>query len=84
MPSSNAAGPKWNNLRIKKAITFLTGATIDGDVTFTDGVATGSAWDGAHLVLGDYHIWVDGTGDLRINEGAPESATDGAVIGSQS
>jgi hypothetical protein len=44
----------------------------------------GGAWNGGHLVLGAYHIWVDATGDLRIKNGAPTSDTDGAVIGSQS
>lgn len=45
--------------------------------------ATG-AWDDGHLVLGNYHLWVDGTGDLRIKSGAPTSATDGAIVGTQS
>lgn len=37
-------------------------------------------WDGAHLILGGYHIWVDGTGALRGKNGAPNAATDGAVF----
>jgi len=41
------------------------------------------AWNNGHLVLGSYHIWVDGTGDIRIKSGAPTSDTDGAVIGDQ-
>lgn len=46
-----------------------------------------SDWDYAHLVLGGYHIWVNdpdgGTGKLRIKWGAPTSATDGTVVGTQ-
>jgi len=44
----------------------------------------GSAWDGAHIVMGVYHLWVDATGDLRIKSSAPANDTDGAVVGSQS
>jgi hypothetical protein len=47
----------------------------------------GLEMDGLHnrgaLVLRGYHIWVDGTGDLRINSGAPSSDTDGTVVGTQ-
>lgn len=40
-------------------------------------------WNGAHNVLGSYHLWVDTTGRLRIKNGAPSSETDGTVVGSQ-
>lgn len=53
--------------------------TMYGNVTIDDGT-----YNGGHLVLGSYHLWVDGTGDLRIKSGAPSSATDGTVVGSQS
>ena len=36
-----------------------------------------SAWNSAHLVLGQYHYWTDGTGTLRSKFGAPSSDTDG-------
>lgn len=39
---------------------------------------------GAPLILGEYHLWVDTTGDLRIKNGAPTSDTDGTVVGTQS
>lgn len=42
-----------------------------------------STWDGAHLILGAYHLWVDGSGKIRIKSGAPSSDTDGTVIGTQ-
>ena len=43
----------------------------------------GSAWDGSHLLMGAYHLWVDATGALRIKNGAPTSDTDGTVVGTQ-
>jgi hypothetical protein len=43
----------------------------------------GSAWNGSHLVMGSYHLWVDATGDLRIVSGAPARDTDGTVVGAQ-
>jgi hypothetical protein len=46
--------------------------------------ASSSAWDGQHLILGGYRIWVDATGDLRIKSGAPASDTDGTIVGTQS
>lgn len=46
--------------------------------------ALDGTWDGPHLVLGNYHFWVDTSGKLRIKDGAPTSATDADVVGSQS
>jgi hypothetical protein len=46
------------------------------------GARFGARWDSAaRLRLGDYQLWVDGTGRLRIKSGAPESDEDGAVVG---
>lgn len=42
--------------------------------------ADNGEWDGAHIVLGGYHIWVDSAGKLRIKYGAPTSALDGAPV----
>ncbi len=36
------------------------------------------------LQLGDYRLWVDSSGRLRIKFGAPASDTDGTVVGTQS
>lgn len=38
---------------------------------------------GAPLQLGTYHLWVDGSGRLRIKNGVPTSDTDGTVVGTQ-
>jgi hypothetical protein len=35
------------------------------------------------LILGGYHLWVDGSARLRIKSGAPTSDTDGVVVGTQ-
>ena len=42
------------------------------------------AWNGGHLVMGAYHLWMDTSGRLRVKSGAPTSETDGAVVGGQS
>lgn len=39
---------------------------------------------GSLLRLGNYRLWVDSTGDLRIKDGVPSSDTDGTVVGAQS
>ena len=43
-----------------------------------------SAWNFSPLKLGNYVLWVDSTGDLRIKNGAPASDTDGTIVGTQS
>ena len=42
-----------------------------------------SAWNGAHVVFGIYHVWVDGSGRLRIKASVPTLDTDGVVVGTQ-
>ena len=42
---------------------------------------TGSTWNGSHLKMGGYHLWIDGTGHLRIKASAPSSDTDGTLVG---
>jgi len=43
-----------------------------------------SAWNNQHLTLGNYCIWVDSSGRLRIKNGVPTSDTDGTIVGTQS
>ena len=46
------------------------------------GVRFGSRWNDATLPqLGEYRLWVDSTGHLRIKKGNPESDADGKIIG---
>lgn len=42
-----------------------------------------SDWDKGHFQMGGYHLWIDTSGRLRIKNGAPTSAEDGLVVGSQ-
>jgi len=43
-----------------------------------------TAWNGPHMVMYAYHLWVDASGRLRIKSSAPTSDTDGTIVGSQS
>jgi hypothetical protein len=45
--------------------------------------ASSGTWNAGHFNLGNYHLWVDSSGRLRIKSGAPSSDTDGAVVGTQ-
>lgn len=61
-------------------------ATPDGDhrvVCIGNGENTSGGWNTGHLQIGQYHLWVDSTGDLRIKSSAPTSDTDGTVVGTQ-
>jgi hypothetical protein len=42
-----------------------------------------SAWDGRHLILGSWHIWIDASGRLRMKASAPTTESDGVIIGTQ-
>ena len=45
--------------------------------------ADGSWGSGKHIVLGNYHLWIDTQNRLRIKNGIPTSETDGTVVGTQ-
>jgi hypothetical protein len=49
-----------------------------GDVMVGNGLWT------SPVRLGNYRLWVDSSGRLRIKSGAPTSDTDGTVVGTQS
>ena len=34
-----------------------------------------------HIVMGNYHLWIDGNGKLRMKNGMPLGADDGSIIG---
>jgi len=77
----------WGELTLRDTSgnikVFLNGSTgemrTSGTVNILD-----SAYNAGRLVLGSYHIWVDGSGRLRIKNGSPTSDTDGTVVGTQS
>jgi len=70
-------------------ISFLRRTGVDtvavsGKFDPTGNFIIGDTWNGNHFIMGGYHIWVDGSGKLRIKSGAPSSDTDGTIVGTQS
>jgi hypothetical protein len=46
-----------------------------------DSFKVDGTWNGGTIRLGNYYLWVDGSGKLRMKSGAPTSDTDaGSVI----
>jgi hypothetical protein len=59
--------------------------TTQGQMRASRSLSIGqSDWNFSPLVMGNYYLWVDSTGDLRIKNGAPTSDTDGTIVGTQS
>lgn len=50
---------------------------------FSGGVKIGEGWAQSHLIMGNYHLWINAYGKLMIKAGFPTSDTDGTVIGTQ-
>lgn len=69
---------------VASAITTFSNASGDTSrITYDGSFSCGGAWNQSHLILGTYHLWIDTSGNLRIKNGAPTSATDGVVAGTQ-
>lgn len=68
--------PTVTNTGDEKNVQLAFGIPVP---TLVDG-----SWNNGPLRLGAYYLWVDATGDLRIKDSAPSSATDGVVVGTQS
>lgn len=43
----------------------------------------GGGYNNGHLILGNYNLWVDANGELRIKNGVPSTDLDGVTVGSQ-
>lgn len=43
----------------------------------------GSTWNGTHIKMGNYHLWLDSQVRLRVKNGAPTSDVDGMLVGTQ-
>lgn len=56
---------------------WVEAAAITPDGTFG---SAASEWDGPHLRIGTFHLWVDTRGRLRMKNGAPEFETDGDAV----
>jgi len=76
-PSYAATG---GSLYLKPGVGSL--GQVSGNVIVADSVGN-SGWNGAHIVLGSYHLWVDSVGKLRVKNSAPISDFDGTVVGTQ-
>lgn len=73
-----------NGLTSYAELDDANGATASRKLTTNCNVEmASSAWNVAHLILGSYHLWVDGSGKLRIKSSAPASDGDGDVVGTQ-
>lgn len=76
-------------LRIQEnnaASAIVTFSNPSGDrsrISHDGSFSCGGAWNNAHLIMGNYHLWIDTSGNLRIKNGIPTSATDGAIVGTQ-
>lgn len=46
-------------------------------------VSMDGTWNGGHLEMRGFRLWIDGAGRLRIKSGAPTSDGDGTVVGTQ-
>ena len=88
--ANRAASSAYNLIRARVDVdgTPTTVFNVAGNGTLDTGdtgdIICAGTWDGGHVVLGAYHLWVDATGDLRIKSGDPSSATDGTIVGTQS
>lgn len=58
-----------------------TGGVERHPVESSDNFIGQSGWDQDHPTFGPYHMWIDGTGELRMKNGAPTSDTDGGFVG---
>lgn len=80
-PTAITAGAVSSYMQVK---VRNAGAEVNPVIVTPDNLwVVGGAWDSTHLRLGNYRLWVDSTGDLRIKNGAPASDTDGTVVGTQ-
>lgn len=59
------------------------GVSIASTRRYSNREIDSAAWNGAHLTIGAFHLWVDSSGRLRMKPAAPESDTDGTVVGAQ-
>lgn len=51
-----------------------------GNVILPQVLDVGGAWNGRHLRMGLWHLWIDASGNLRKKNGAPASDTDGVIV----
>lgn len=73
----------WKAIRASDGLVRAS-CTTNGILYGSRAVSAGqSGYNFYPLTLGNYCFWVDGSGRLRIKNGAPTSDTDGTVVGTQ-
>lgn len=79
------SGDKWtiNNAGSGDRLDVYSDNAAD-QVFFQNTVKVAGTFDASKILMGSYYLWVDTSGRLRIKDGAPSSATDGTVVGTQS
>ena len=65
-----------------KGLLALSSGVVQ-QLKIVSGFPLRSEWNQKHITMGTWEFWVDGTGDLRMKNGAPTSDTDGVVVGTQ-
>jgi hypothetical protein len=80
---SNAGAVHYGLNSLRNAID-VSSAINGRTVAAADMALQGHRWDRARLRLGDYALWVDAAGTLRIVQGNPTGDSDGTVVGAQS
>ena len=71
---NNQGHINWNQVSLKQygsSALMVSGGNLMLDK---------GSWNEPHIQLGGYHIWVDGTGNLRLKSSAPTSAEDGKKL----
>lgn len=64
----------------QKSVKLAGTETITGAKTFNANLTSTGTYNGGHLIVNGYHIWLDANGLLRYNSAAPVSDTDGTAI----
>jgi hypothetical protein len=62
----------------------LKNGTVNNITMANEGIQGDGAYNNGHLLIGNYHLWIDSTGRLRIKSSTPSSDTDGTIVGTQS
>jgi hypothetical protein len=67
----------------KSIVEFQNGGITKFRINAEGGIAMTGGYDGGCIKMGDYHLWVDSAGKLRMKSGQPTSDTDGGLVGAQ-
>lgn len=60
--------------------SFIRSEANTGGMAAGDSFKVDGTWNGGHLILGVYHIWIDASRNVRIKRGIPVSDTDGSIF----